>query len=83
MSWVGRCLAVLPPIIVSPARAWGAQGNMATGAIAYDLLAAHDPAMVAAMEVLMEKHPDRARFDSLARLFPGDQSDFEAGGITR
>ena len=37
---------------------------MATGLIAYDLLAARDPAAIAAVDALMVHHPDRARFDA-------------------
>lgn len=46
-----------------PAAAWNNQGHMATGAIAYDALAALDPATAAAIEALMAQHPDKARFD--------------------
>ncbi|HMI19991.1 MAG TPA: S1/P1 nuclease [Sphingomonas sp.] len=63
MSRIAWCLAAYILIAATPARAWSNQGHMATGLIAYDLLAAHDPAAIAAIEALMVNHPDRARFD--------------------
>ena len=63
MSWFGWCLAAAFLILGTPAYAWGNQGHMATGLIAYDLLAAHDPAAIAAVEALMADHPDRPRFE--------------------
>ena len=37
---------------------------MATGLIAFDRLAAHGPATIRAVETLIARHPDHARFDS-------------------
>jgi len=64
MSRIGWCLGLIILIVASPAHAWSNQGHMATGAIAYDLLAQRDPAAIAAVERLIDSHPDRARFDS-------------------
>lgn len=47
----------------SAASAWSNQGHMATGAIAYDRLAASDPAAVHAIVAIMAKHPDAKRFE--------------------
>ncbi|WP_404713492.1 S1/P1 nuclease [Sphingomonas sp. MMS24-J13] len=53
----------------APAYAWSAQGHMASGAIAFDQLAANDAAAIDAIRRLMAAHPERARFDaSLADL---------------
>ena len=65
MSRIGWCLSLLLLIAATPARAWSAQGHMSTGLIAYDLLAARDPAAIQAIDALMRHHPDRARFDSV------------------
>jgi hypothetical protein len=64
MSRIGWCLAASIMIAAAPAGAWSSQGHMATGLIAYDLLAARDPAAIDAVDALMTHHPDRARFDS-------------------
>ena len=64
MSRIGWCLAIASILIAEPALAWRAQGHMATGLIAYDRLAARDPAAIAAIEALMAQHPDHARFES-------------------
>ncbi len=64
MSRIGWCLAASFLIAATPARAWSSQGHMATGLVAYDLLAARDPGAVAAIDALMTHHPDRARFDA-------------------
>jgi S1/P1 Nuclease len=58
-----RCLAALLLLAAAPAHAWSNQGHMATGALAYDTLAARDPAAVAAIVAIMAAHPDRLRFD--------------------
>jgi hypothetical protein len=47
----------------APAMAWNDQGHMATGDIAYDALAAHDPKAVAAIVAIMRDHPDHALFE--------------------
>jgi hypothetical protein len=61
--------AVLVATAPAAAMAWSNQGHMATGAIAYDTLAANDPATIAMIVALMAQHPDRARFErSLAGL---------------
>jgi len=65
VSRIGWCLSLLLLIVTTPARAWSAQGHMATGLIAYDLLGARDSAAIDAIDALMRHHPDRARFDSL------------------
>ena len=64
MARIALYLTVFFVIPVAPARAWSNQGHMATGAIAYDLLAHRDPAAVQAVAALMAAHPDRARFDA-------------------
>lgn len=71
MSRIGWCLATLLLTAAGPARAWSAQGHMATGAIAFDLLSQRDPAAIAAIEQLMESHPDRARFESALQGLDG------------
>jgi hypothetical protein len=48
----------------APVRAWGTQGHMASGAIAYDILIKQDSAAIDAVAALMARHPDRARNDS-------------------
>lgn len=63
MSRIGWCLAMLS-LIAAPAFAWGRQGHMATGLIAYDRLAQRDPAAIAQIVALMAQHPDHERFDS-------------------
>jgi hypothetical protein len=45
------------------AGAWSRQGHMLTAAIAYEELAAHDPQVLAKIDELMAKHPDRAVFE--------------------
>jgi hypothetical protein len=40
MSRIGWCPAASILIVATPAQAWSSQGHMATGLIAYDLLAA-------------------------------------------
>ncbi|WP_116089869.1 S1/P1 nuclease [Sphingomonas crusticola] len=63
-----------------PASAWSNQGHMATGAIAYDLLASRDPAAVASITALVAQHPDRSRFElALGNLTgaPRDRALFE------
>lgn len=64
MSRIGWCLAMLSFIAAEPAFAWGNQGHMATGLIAYDRLAASDPSAILAIEALIAQHPDHDRFDS-------------------
>jgi hypothetical protein len=71
MSRTGWCFGILLLTAACPLRAWSAQGHLATGAIAFDLLADRDPAAVAAIEQLMESHPDRARFDSALQGLEG------------
>jgi len=74
MSRIGWCLAFLSAVAAAPAYAWGSQGHMATGFIAYDRLAAEDPAAIAAIDALIAQHPDHARFDSaLAGLEEGER----------
>ncbi|WP_029908517.1 S1/P1 nuclease [Caulobacter sp. UNC358MFTsu5.1] len=53
-------VAALAP---APALAWNDQGHMATGDIAYDVLAERDPKAVAAIVALMRDHPDHAAFE--------------------
>lgn len=56
-------------LLATPALAWDNQGHRVTGELAYDRLAARDPAAVRAIVQVMASHPDRARFDrSLADL---------------
>lgn len=64
MSRIGWCLAMLSLIAAEPAFAWGNEGHMAIGLIAYDQLADRDPAAVAAIEALIAQHPDHDSFDS-------------------
>jgi S1/P1 Nuclease len=65
-------LAALLALAPGHAFAWSNQGHMATGAIAYDTLSARDPAAVAAIVAIMERHPDRARFDAALKGLSGD-----------
>lgn len=51
-------------LISAPAQAWSAQGHMASGAIAFDYLAAVDPSVVDRIRGLMAAHPEKARFDA-------------------
>ncbi len=63
-----RCMAAVLLDFATPCMAWDNQGHMATGAIAYDVLAS-DPASVASIVKLMNAHPDRQRFEkALANL---------------
>jgi len=55
---------MLSLIAAGPAFAWGNQGHMATGLIAYDRLMLRDPSAIAAIEALIAQHPDHGRFDS-------------------
>ena len=64
MSRIGWCLAALSAIVATPAFAWGNQGHMAMGLIAYDRLVVRDPTAIAAIEALIAQHPDHARFDT-------------------
>ena len=64
MSRIGWCLVFICIFATAPAFAWGNQGHMATGLIAYDRLAADDPAAITAIAALMAQHPDHARFDA-------------------
>jgi len=75
MSRIGWCLAMLSFIAAEPAFAWGNQGHMAMGLIAYDRLAAHDTAAISAIEALIAQHPDRARFDSLLAGLEGTERE--------
>jgi len=54
----------------APARAWLPEGHMATGAIAYDILARYDPTALDVVRRMMESHPQwpsfRARLTDLA-----------------
>ena len=56
----GAALAALAA--AGPAAAWDNQGHMASGAIAYDILARTRPAVVRAVVALMTAHPDGPRF---------------------
>ena len=69
-NWIGAALGA-GALMAAPqaALAWSNQGHMITGAIAYDDLAATDPALVAKVEAIMAAHPDKARFErGLANL---------------
>jgi len=65
MSWVGWRLSLLFLTAATPAQAWSTQGHMATGLIAFELLAQRELAAIEAIDALMQNHPDRARFDSV------------------
>jgi len=71
MSRIGWCFGILLLATADPVSAWSAQGHMATGAIAFDLLSRRDPAAITAIEQLMQHHPDRARFDSALQGLEG------------
>jgi hypothetical protein len=58
-----------------PASAWSAQGHMASGAIAYDRLAADDPSAIDQIRQLMIAHPDRARFEAALGDLVGPSRD--------
>lgn len=75
MSRIGWCLAMLSLIAVEPAFAWGNQGHMATGLIAYDRLIRRDPFAIAAIEALIVQHPDHARFDSALAGLEGSERE--------
>lgn len=60
---LGACAAASLALAPAEALAWSNQGHMITGAMAYDDLAAHDPALVAQVEQIMADHPDKARFE--------------------
>lgn len=64
MSRIGWCLAIVSLLIAEPAFAWGNQGHMAAGLIAYDRLAGRSPSTIVAIDALIAQHPDYARFDS-------------------
>lgn len=64
MSRIGWYLALLAAIVPAPAFAWGNQGHMAIGLIAYDRLSLSDPPAVAAIDALIAQHPDHTRFES-------------------
>ena len=64
MSRIGWCLAIASFLLPQPAFAWGNQGHMAVGLIAYDRLMGHSPSTITAIEALIAQHPDHARFDS-------------------
>lgn len=67
-----RLAALLLALLPAPAFAWSNQGHMATGAIAYDTLTARDPASVAAIVAIMDRHPDHARFDAVLKGLSGE-----------
>jgi hypothetical protein len=71
LSRIGWCFTILLSIAATSAKAWSAQGHMATGAITYDLLSRDAPGVVAEIERLMRDHPDRARFDSALQGLDG------------
>jgi len=73
MSRIGWCLAMLSFIAAAPAFAWGRQGHMATGLIAYDRLAVRDPSAIIAIEGLLAQHPDHARFESALAGLEGEE----------
>ena len=75
MSRIGWCLAMLSFIAAKPALAWGRQGHMATGLIAYDRLAARDPSAIAAIDALLAQHPDHARFESALTGLEGEERE--------
>ena len=75
MSRIGWCLAMLSLIVAGPAFAWGNQGHMATGLIAYDRLVLRDPSAIAAIDALIAQHPDHARFDSALAGLEGTERE--------
>jgi len=75
MSRFGWCLAMLSLLAAGPAFAWGRQGHMATGLIAYDRLSARDPAAISAIDALIAEHPDHERFDSALAGLDGAERD--------
>ena len=75
MSRIGWCLAVLSIGIAAPAFAWGTQGHMATGLIAYDRLVSRDPAAISQIDALIAQHPDRARFDAALAGLTGTERE--------
>ena len=70
--------AVLATLILAlhaqPASAWSRSGHMVVAAIAYDDLKARDPKILAKIDEIMEKHPDRAVFE----VAGGPRSDTRA-----
>ena len=50
-------------LVAQAAGAWSRPGHMVTAAIAYDDLLARDPRIVAQIDEIMAKHPDRAVFE--------------------
>ncbi len=53
-------------VSAGPAAAWTRQGHMLTAAIAYDDLAARDPAVLDTIAALLAKHPDHGPFEVAA-----------------
>ncbi|HWI87028.1 MAG TPA: S1/P1 nuclease [Sphingomonas sp.] len=67
--------ALLAALPCTPAAAWSAQGHMASGALAYDVLVEKHPTAVDAIRALIAHHPDRARFDAALRDLTGAVRD--------
>lgn len=59
---IGLLLVLVALAMPARALAWSNAGHMASGAIAYDRLAAHNPAALRAVLAIMAQHPDAARF---------------------
>jgi len=62
-------------IAAGPAFAWGRQGHMATGLVAYDMLAQRDPASIAQIVALIAQHPNYARFGSALEGLEGAERE--------
>jgi hypothetical protein len=58
-------------LAASPAGAWSRPGHMLTAAIAFDDLAAHDPAVLDTIAALLAKHPDHGPFEVAAERTSG------------
>ena len=66
--------------IAAPAFAWSEETHMTTGAIAFDDLAANDPATIAAMEKILSAHP---HYDKLIAQFDDQEPGSDSANKTR
>jgi len=66
---------MLSVIAAEPALAWGSQGHMATGLIAFDRLVTRDSDAITAVDALLAQHPDHPRFESALAGLEGAERD--------
>jgi hypothetical protein len=60
---LGILVATVLALQAQTAGAWSRQGHMLTAAVAYEDLAANDPQLLAKIDEIMGKHPDRGAFE--------------------